>query len=1177
MLLLQTWLLPTPPASQVMLPGPLIEQPGNHPPSSRARLVLLSLVCLNFYLEMKIYQFVMSSDNPEHKHMELLSVYVGVLRRLMACVGVCVLLYVCVRYRDPVQQSLQLLQQLRETQRGLQEALHRAERLGETRTTTVMDENRPKCREEEDRRDEDDFSDLSLSHHEDEDNSANTLLSHSGPSSSSSPSLLTKSLSLEPSCSPCGHQGALDADVPQQLSSDPGPGSSFLGPASLDGGALLTERCGSAEGLLMVNNTGPPELPATTLTPPSKNRPPLPGPKPQVPPKPPHLQQTATTRPRLKAPEKPLPPPPPYRPLPVDPRGGRTPPTRVDGTASPSCVLSLIEKFEREQIIVVPDISGGALCPRLTDSSSSRPSSPPPPSSSSPAPPPTGEELPSEVEGRDDMTVEDEVGDLRNDDDDDEDDEELAAACGNDIHQKRLSMESGYSASEKHLEDDVVAVEMREQQQQQPPLLDQSELPSERLSLPSSQTDGKLANRDSGIDSISSPSHSEELCFASVEDGGVVYPCSPALLPRLSSSSSYAGEGDGEELGVRGAARRRRDFSEEGDSDLEEEEEAELTLVLAPPKTDRQDSAELSVQQRVFNIANELLHTEIAYVSKLHLLDQVFCARLLEEARSRSSFPCDVVQGIFSNICSIYCFHQQFLLPALQKRMEEWDSNPRIGDILQKLAPFMKMYGEYVKNFDRAMELVNTWMERSAQFKTIIQEIQREERCGNLTLQHHMLEPVQRIPRYELLLKDYLHRLPEDALDHRDAQKSLELIATAAEHSNAAIKKMERMRKLLKVYELLGGEEDIVNPTNELIKEGYILKLSNKNGTTQDRYLILFNDRLLYCVPKLRLIGQKYGVRARIDVDGMELKEPSGAAVPRTFLVCGKQRSLELQARTEDDKKDWIQAIQATIQRHEQTMESFRHLNCSLRDDESTPPHSPSCVELGKRAPTPIREKEVTLCMKCQEPFNSITKRRHHCKACGHVVCGKCSEFRARLSYDNNRTNRVCVDCYAALVGVLPSPVTLTSSIQRRRSILEKQASLAAENSVICSFLHHVEKGGGRGWQKAWFVIPENEPLVLYIYGAPQDVKAQRSVPLIGFEVSLPESCDRLERRHAFKISQSHLTLYFSAEGEELQRRWMDVLSRAGRGEEPQVHHPIVESLEEEGEELVAAAEGENT
>lgn len=90
-------------------------------------------------------------------------------------------------------------------------------------------------------------------------------------------------------------------------------------------------------------------------------------------------------------------------------------------------------------------------------------------------------------------------------------------------------------------------------------------------------------------------------------------------------------------------------------------------------------------------------------------------------------------------------------------------------------------------------------------------------------------------------------------------------------------------------------------------------------------------------------------------------------------------------------------------------------------------------------------------------------------------------------------------------------------------------------------------------------------------------MKAQRSVPLIGYEVSLPESCDRLERRHSFKISQSHLTLYFSAEGEELQRRWMEVLSRAGRGEEPLMHQPIVESLEEEGEELTVETEGENT
>ncbi|XP_045548803.1 FYVE, RhoGEF and PH domain-containing protein 1 isoform X2 [Salmo salar] len=1004
-----------------------------------------------------------------------------------------------------------------------------------------------------------------------------------GPSSSS-PRLMTKSLSLDPGAhGACLGANADDSDTrTPRLSSD--PGSLTSGSLGLHPSMPLLHPAGHGCNGGDNESGTPQEVPSTAL----KRRPPLPGPKPQVPPKPPHLQQSAgAPRPCLRAPDKPLPPPPPCRPLPADPRGGGPcrPPTlpRAEGSSSPTaCVLSLIEKFEREQIIVVPDIMGGGLCtPRVPETGPGGVPFSPPVSELTlgclhvacpPGPSQELDDLPQGLAVLAGVVLGEKARETDNMEEDKDKEPELGALCS--ASDKRLSMESGYSASEKLTD----AVEIRGQAESE----SQSGIPSDNLSLLQPQADGKLANRDSGIDSISSPSHSEELCFAGDEDR-VIYPCSPALtLPRLSSSSScsYAEGPGGEGASAEGGG------DSEGDSDLEEgsgDETIELInpmmdlqpLALALPKTDRQDSTELSVQQRVFNIANELLHTEKAYVSRLYLLDQVFCSSLLEEARSRSSFPLDVVMGIFSNICSIYCFHQQFLLPALEKRMAEWDLNPRIGDILQKLAPFLKMYGEYVKNFDRAMELVNTWMERSSQFKAIVHHIQREERCGNLTLQHHMLEPVQRIPRYELLLKDYLHRLPGDHDDFKDAQKSLELIATAAEHSNTAIRKMERMRKLLKVYELLGGEEDIVNPTNELIKEGHILKLSAKNGTSQDRYLILFNDRLLYCVPKLRLIGQKFGVRARIDVDGMELKESSSINVPRTFLVSGKQRSLELQTRTEEEKRDWIQAIQATIQRHEQTLATFHHLNCSLRDEDYTPPNSPNCNELGKRAPTPIREKEVTLCMKCQEPFNSITKRRHHCKACGHVVCGKCSEFRARLLYDNNRANRVCIDCYTTLVGVPPSPASLTSSAYRRRSILEKQASVAAENSVMCSFLHHMEKGAGRGWQKAWFVIPENEPLVLYIYGAPQDVKAQRSVPLIGFEVSLPESCDRMERRFAFKISQSHLTLYFSADGEELQRRWTEVLSRAGRGEELQDHGSIIETLEEEGEET--ATSGENT
>lgn len=74
-----------------------------------------------------------------------------------------------------------------------------------------------------------------------------------------SSSLLSKALSLEPSCSPCGLQGGLEADVPQL-------------PSSLEEGAELVESGGS------VFDTDPP---VTTVTAPTRSRPPLLGPKPQ--------------------------------------------------------------------------------------------------------------------------------------------------------------------------------------------------------------------------------------------------------------------------------------------------------------------------------------------------------------------------------------------------------------------------------------------------------------------------------------------------------------------------------------------------------------------------------------------------------------------------------------------------------------------------------------------------------------------------------------------------------------------------------------------------------------------------------------------------------------------------------------------------------------------------------
>ncbi|XP_015981518.2 FYVE, RhoGEF and PH domain-containing protein 3 isoform X3 [Rousettus aegyptiacus] len=715
--------------------------------------------------------------------------------------------------------------------------------------------------------------------------------------------------------------------------------------------------------------------------------------------------------------------------------------------------------------------------------------------------------------------------------------------------------------------------------------------PPDMDSMGEQSCSAKISNRDSGIDSPSCSMASES--FSCKESGEVGLGATVLRLHTEMASDSKAPQ-------------------EEADSDVGEGSSEEPEPEDSCPRANM-DLPKCSEPQKLLHIAQELLHTEETYVRRLHLLDQVFCTRLTE-----AGIPVEVTTGIFSNISSIYRFHGQFLLPELQIRItEEWDINPRLGDILQKLAPFLKMYGEYVKNFDRAMELVSAWTHRSLLFRDIVHGIQKQEVCGNLTLQHHMLEPVQRVPRYELLLKDYLKQLPLNAPDRKDAERSLELISTAANHSSAAIRKMEKMHKLLEVYERLGGEEDIVNPTNELIKEGHIQKLSAKNGTAQDRHLILFNSMILYCVPKLRLMGQKFSVREKMDISDLQVQDIVKPHAAHTFIIMGRKRSLELQTRTEEEKQEWIQVIEATIEKHKQNSQTFKAFCSSLGQDEDpslTP--DPPMVSAGSEEPAVAadggggtagleprrgssktkRDKEKQGCRSCGETFNSITKRKHHCKLCGVVICGKCSEFKA----ENGRQSRVCRECFPtqpvvpgssspeapsepkqSIEGIQPNPsggdtgeksagpgpcpvclplnfhplkvvlahpmtVTPTGRLHLTQLLCpQKPASVDPLPSLLCGPLWVSDSGSD--WSEVWATIStsDNLELVLHRQAGSQDSRLPSTIPLSGCTVSVPDPAERLDAGHVWRLQQAQQSLYLSAPSAELQQQWLEVLNMA--------------------------------
>ncbi|PNF19406.1 hypothetical protein B7P43_G03637 [Cryptotermes secundus] len=75
---------------------------------------------------------------------------------------------------------------------------------------------------------------------------------------------------------------------------------------------------------------------------------------------------------------------------------------------------------------------------------------------------------------------------------------------------------------------------------------------------------------------------------------------------------------------------------------------------------------------------------------------------------------------------------------------------------------------------------------------------------------------------------------------------------------------------------------------------------------------------------------------------------------------------------------------------------------------------SPEERSLGKLHPFWVPDADAPNCMQCEIKF-TVLKRRHHCRACGKVLCSKCCSLKSRLEYLDNSEARVCHPCYSIL------------------------------------------------------------------------------------------------------------------------------------------------------------------
>ncbi|XP_046449862.1 FYVE, RhoGEF and PH domain-containing protein 4-like isoform X3 [Daphnia pulex] len=604
-------------------------------------------------------------------------------------------------------------------------------------------------------------------------------------------------------------------------------------------------------------------------------------------------------------------------------------------------------------------------------------------------------------------------------------------------------------------------------------------------------------------------------------------------------------------------------------------------------------------RDRAHRVAIELLHTERTYVDVLHLLDQVFQFRIDQENRAHGMFAQDLIPQMFSNIKSLFKLHHDFFLPRLEERLREWEEQEqqerRIGDIMTSFAPFLKMYAEYVRNFDHATNLISTMSLKSPRFVAIVDEIQQLPQCGHLSLQHHMLTPIQRVPRYEMLLRDYLRRLPEDSADRAETEKALHLVSTAANHANEAMKKIDQFKQLLEIQESLGGAVDLVSPTRELVKEGKIVKISARSGDHQERYLFLFTDLLLLCSPRLipnRVIGgaglPPYRVRARFTVSNVEVLEGDNLETANTFYLREGAKTVELYTGTQEEKEAWIDGLYAAMTELTRRKSSLR-ISPMQSQQQARPPSldaDNSDSSLGKAAPTLVRMDSVTRCFHCQGQF-SVMKRKHHCYSCGRVACNRCSNHKLPLPYDSTKSWRVCDPCHEVLVSsgrremtnISPvhTPDSAPSPPSLRSSLLEVDVETP---SVLSGYLSL--KTRGKTWQRRWFALRSD--FVLYSYRSHQgESRAMTATPVPGFAVTLVSGSSSLladgaspshlqsvvdqasklstsngdgvgmisERDRSFKMAHVHKSYQFQSPTRQEAEKWVQFLQMAAKADLP--------------------------
>nr|XP_043908530.1 triple functional domain protein-like isoform X2 [Solea senegalensis] len=268
---------------------------------------------------------------------------------------------------------------------------------------------------------------------------------------------------------------------------------------------------------------------------------------------------------------------------------------------------------------------------------------------------------------------------------------------------------------------------------------------------------------------------------------------------------------------------------EQGDSSSPSFNPSDNSLLSSSSPIDEMDERRTSVLKKRHHILLELVETERDYVRDLGLVVDGYMTRMKEEGVPDDMKGKDKI--VFGNIHQIYDWHKEFFLGELEKCLEDPD---RLGPLFLKQERRLNMYVVYCQNKPKSEHIVSEYID------TYFEDL--KQRLGHrLQITDLLIKPVQRIMKYQLLLKDFLKHSKKAGVESMELEKAVEVMCIVPKRCN----------DMMNVGRLQGFDGKIVAQGRLLLQDTFMVcdPEGSLIGRMKERRVFLFEQLVIFSEP----------------------------------------------------------------------------------------------------------------------------------------------------------------------------------------------------------------------------------------------------------------------------------------------------------------------------------------